>query len=71
MKKEKSRIHSFFFTGDHPAAQFEQGTKQGGTYKCGACGCKESMFSDQAHSLDYNWCSLETLQSLAIGGAYG
>lgn len=24
-----------FFTGDHPATQFEQGTKQGGHFKCG------------------------------------
>ena len=32
-----------FFTGDHPATQFEQGTKQGGMYKCGACGCQESL----------------------------
>ena len=60
-----------FFTGDHPAAQFKQGTKQGGTYKCGACGCKETMFGDQAHSLNYTWRSLENLQSLVIGGAYG
>ena len=38
-----------FFTGDHPACQFELGTKQRGTYKCGACGCNEALFSDQAH----------------------
>lgn len=44
-----------FFTGDHPAAQFEQGTKQGGTFKCGACGCQEHLFSDQAHSLFHTW----------------
>ena len=25
-----------FFTGDHPAAQFKQGTQQGGRYKCGS-----------------------------------
>lgn len=60
-----------FFTGDHPAAQFEQGTKQGGTYKCGACGCKEHMFSDQAHTLFHDWRSLKELQSLATGGAFG
>jgi len=42
-----------FFTGDHPAAQFEQGTQQGGRYKCGSCGCKDAMFSDQAHSLQF------------------
>lgn len=73
LDREKGKIKDTlrFFTGDHPAAQFEQGTKQEGTYKCGACGCKESMFSDQAHSLNYNWRSLETLESLAIGGTYG
>jgi hypothetical protein len=60
-----------FFTGDHPAAQFEQGTKQGGTYKCGACGCKENRFDDQGHSLSYKWRSLEEIQSLATGGVYG
>jgi hypothetical protein len=60
-----------FFTGDHPAAQFEQGTKQGGTYKCGACGCKESMFGDQAHSLTFQWRSLEQLQSIATAGING
>ena len=60
-----------FFTGDHPAAQFEQGTKQGGTYKCGACGCKESMFDDQAHSLTFQWRSLEQLQSIATAGING
>ena len=63
------RLH--FFTGDHPAAQFEQGTKQGGTYKCGACGCKESMFDDQAHSLTFQWQSLEQLQSIATAGING
>ena len=29
------------------------------------------MFGDQAHSLNYNWRSLENLQSLAVGGTYG
>lgn len=60
-----------FFTGDHPAAQFEQGTKQGGKYKCGACGCKENLFSDQAHSLCHTWRSLKELQSLATAGTLG
>ena len=59
-----------FFTGDHPTTQFEQGTKQGGTYKCGMCGCKESMFDDQAHSL-HKWRSLKQLKSLATGGSFG
>ena len=60
-----------FFTGDHPAAQFEQGTKQGGTYKCDVCGCKETMFNDQAHSLQYTWRDLQTLQTVAISGVHG
>ncbi len=60
-----------FFTGDHPATQFEQGSKQGGTYKCGACGCNERMFGDQAHSLFLEHRTLEQLQSLAIGGKLG
>ena len=60
-----------FFTADHPAAQFEQGTKQGGTYKCGTCGCKDTFFNDQAHSLLHPWRPLKELQSLAIGGSFG
>ena len=60
-----------FFTGDHPAAQLEQGTKQGGYYKCGACGCKETLFSDQAHTLVHAWRPLSQLQSLATGGTFG
>ncbi len=60
-----------FFIGDHPAAQFEQGTKQGGTYKCGTCGCKEALFSDQAHALLHPWRPLKQLQSLATGGTLG
>ena len=60
-----------FFTGDHPAAQFEQGTKQGGTYKCGTCGCNEALFSDQAHTLIHPWRPLKQLQSLAIDGSFG
>ena len=57
-----------FFTGDHPAAQFEQGTKQGGTYKCGTCGC---LFNDQAHSLLHPWRPLKQLHCLATGGSFG
>lgn len=39
-----------FFTGDKPSVQFERGTQQGGTYKCG-CGCENTMMDDQAHAL--------------------
>ena len=60
-----------FFTGDHPAALFEQGTKQGGTYKCGACGCQEHRFNDQAHTLQHKWRSPLQLQTLATSGRFG
>lgn len=60
-----------FFTGDHPATQFEQGSKQGGTYKCGVCGCNECMFDDQAHSLYYTWRIPQQLQTLATEGILG
>ena len=60
-----------FFTGDHPATQFEQGSKQGGTYKCGVCGCQEYLFDDQAHTLQHKWRSPQQLQTLAISGRFG
>ena len=60
-----------FFTGDHPATQFEQGTKQGGTYKCGVCGCQEHLFDDQAHTLQHKWRTPQQLQTLAISGRFG
>lgn len=60
-----------FFTGDHPAAQFEQGTKQGGIFKCGMCGCQDHLFDDQAHALHHKWRSLQQLQTLATGGRFG
>ena len=31
-----------FFTGDHPAAQFEKGTQMGGRYKCEAVGARQN-----------------------------
>lgn len=41
------------------------------TYKCGTCGCKETLFSDQAHALLHAWRPLKQLQSLATGGTFG
>ena len=35
-----------FFYGDGPAAQFEAGHKQGGTYCCVGCGAESGRFSD-------------------------
>ena len=39
------------FTGDHPAAQFEQGTKQ----ECGTCGCNRALFSDALIHPSRSW----------------
>ena len=55
------------FTGDKPLIQFERGTQQGGTYKCG-CGCRDTVMDDQAHTL--RW-SLSTLQAFATKGCFG
>ena len=60
-----------FFTGDHPATQFEQGSKQGGTYKCGVCGCQEYLFDDQAHTLQHKWRTPQELQIVATSGIFG
>ena len=61
-----------FFTGDHPATQFEQGSKQGGgNYKCGVCGCQEHLFDDQAHTLQYKWRTPQQLQTIATSGRFG
>lgn len=60
-----------FFVGDHPAIQFEKGTKQGGTYKCGACGCQEHLYDDQAHCLQRRWRLPQQLQSVATNGKLG
>lgn len=60
-----------FFVGDHPAQQFERGTQQGGHYKCGGCGCRESMIGDLAHTLHATWRSLQDLRKIALDGKYG
>lgn len=60
-----------FFVGDHPAQQFEHVTQQGGHYKCGGCGCRESMIEDLAHTLHAMWRSLQDLRKIALDGKYG
>ena len=60
-----------FFTGDHPALQFEQGTSMGGTYKCGTCGSKLWLFNDQAHVLHHKWRNVKELQTVATKGECG
>lgn len=60
-----------FFCGDKLAQQFERGTQIGGTYKCGGCGCKDTMMQDLPHALRRRWRSLTTLQTLVTAGKYG
>ena len=60
-----------FFTGDHPAAQFERGTQVGGKYKCGGCGCKATIMDDQAHTLRCKTRSLKEPQTIALQGVLG
>ena len=60
-----------YFMADHPAAQFEQWTKQGGIYKCGVCGCQEHLFDEQAHILQHKWHTPQQLQTLATNGRFG
>ena len=38
-----------FFYGDGPAAQFEAGQKQGGSYCCVGCSAHSGRFSDRAY----------------------
>ena len=59
-----------FFTGDHPATQFEQGSKMGGNYKCAVCGSHVNLF-DQAHMLQQKWRTPQELQAIATSGIYG
>ena len=60
-----------FFIGDHPAQQFERGTQQGGRFKCGGCGTRDTMLSDLAHTLQQEWRSLHDLQTIATAGKFG
>lgn len=41
-------VHS----GDTPARQFERGTQLGAMYKCGSCGCKDTVMADLPHTLE-------------------
>ncbi len=63
--------HVKLFTGDHPAAQFERGMQMGGVYKCGSCGCKDSLMDDQAHALQCSHRSLSEIQSIVTTGVFG
>ena len=60
-----------YFTGDHPAADFERGTQQGGLYPCGGCGIHADMIDDQCHALRLPTRQLSELQSIATAGHFG
>ena len=60
-----------FFTGDHPASDFEKGTQQGGTYPCGGCGIHVDMIDDQPHALRLPTRSTVELQTIATAGKFG
>ena len=60
-----------FFIGDHPAQSFERGTKQGGTCKCGSCGCPASRMDDVVYTLQLPWRSLEDLHALVTTSPLG
>ena len=60
-----------FFCGDKPAQQFERGTKIGGIYKCGGCGCSDNMMMDLTHTFYHTWRSLNDIQTLIFAGKFG
>ena len=60
-----------FFYGDKAAQQVERGTQQGGTYKCGSCGCESHMMDDFVYSMRCTCRSLSDLQAVALAGKYG
>ena len=60
-----------FFTGDHPATDFEKGTQQGGMYPCGGCGINVDMIDDPPHALRLPTKSLQELQTIATAGKFG
>ena len=57
-----------FFYDDGPAAQFEAGHKQGGTYCCVGCGAESGRFSDIAYSYRSQKLSLKERQEFVVQG---
>ena len=57
-----------FFYGDGPAAQFEAGQKQGGSYCCVGCGAHSGRFSDIAFSYRAPKQSLQERQKFVLQG---
>ena len=56
-----------FFTGDHPAKQFERETQVGGVYKCGGCGCRSDLISCTGLQNE----TTEELQCITLKGVLG
>lgn len=65
------RDELWFFSGDNPAQEFERGTQIGGIFKCGGCGCRDTMMGDLVHALQCKWRSLADIQELVLAGTYG
>ena len=57
-----------FFYGDGPAAQFEAGHKQGGTYCCVGCGADSGCFTDIAYSYHAPKLTLQERQAFVLQG---
>ena len=57
-----------YFYGDGPAAQFEAGQKQGGTYCCVGCGAGSGRFSDIAYTYKAPKRSLLERQEFVLQG---
>ena len=57
-----------FFYGDGPAAQFEAGHKQGGTYSCVGCGADSGRFTVIAYSYRSPKRSLLERQEFVLQG---
>ena len=58
-----------FFYGDGPAAQFEAGLKQGGSYCCVGCGAHSGRFTDIAYCYRAPKQSLQERQEFVLQGS--
>lgn len=58
-----------FFHGDGPAAQFEAGHKQGGSYCCIGCGAHSRRFADIAYCYRAQKLSLQERQEFVLQGS--
>ena len=68
--KSGAEVHDVirFFYGDGPAAQFEAGHKQSGTYCCVECGANSFCFNDIAYCFRAPKPSLQERQEFVLQG---